>query len=367
MEEIKLKIKGLEKRLASIEKNLNLEGNTKKIRQLEAESMKSDFWTDVLSAKKTMQKIADLQKEVNEFRNIKHNLTSLKELIDLAKDSPKKDATRKELEIEVDNLEKTIEKLENAQFLSGPYDKSDAILSIHAGQGGVEAMDWAAMLLRMYLRYAENQRWTTKLIEDTKGEEAGIKSATIELSGTNVYGILKKEAGTHRLVRQSPFNADALRQTSFALVEVLPVIEEEKAVEIKPDDLELETFRSSAPGGQNVQKVNSAVRIRHKPSSIVVTCQSERSQSQNRENAMKILVGKLHIMQEQEQEALEKNIKGPHKTASWGNQIRSYVLHPYKMVKDLRTGYESGDPQKILDGGLDGFIEAEIRFTPTDK
>jgi peptide chain release factor 2 len=365
MDELKLKVSNLEKRLGKIEKNLNLAEKTKEIRELEAESMKSDFWTDVFSAKKTMQKISNLQKELADFTKLKEEVISLKELIDLASKSSDKETSKDDLEGEIKKTEERLEKLEVTLFLSGQYDHENAILSVHAGQGGVEAMDWAAMLLRMYLRYAEKSGWTSELIEETKGEEAGVKSATVELRGVKAYGMLKKEAGTHRLVRQSPFNADALRQTSFALVEVIPVIEGEKEIEIKPDDLELETFRSSAPGGQNVQKVNSAVRIRHKPSGLVVGCQSERSQAQNRENAMKILIGKLSKQKEQEQESLEKDLKGPHKTASWGNQIRSYVLHPYKMVKDLRTDFESSDPQKVLDGELDGFIEAEVKLEKT--
>lgn len=363
MEEIKHRIRQLETSLASLEKKLNLPEKSKKLRELEAKSLKSDFWTDVFTAKKTMQQISDLQEEINKFKNLKERLEATKELADIAVKTSEKEMAQKELEVELITIEQAKDKLETSLFLSGPYDSSNAILSIHAGQGGVEAMDWAAMLLRMYLRFVERSSWEEELLEETKGEEAGIKSATIEVKGPRAYGMLKKEAGTHRLVRQSPFNADALRQTSFALVEVLPVIEEGKEIEIKPEDLELETFRSSAPGGQNVQKVNSAVRIRHKPTGIVVSYQSERSQAQNRTNAMKILLGKLSKLKEEEQEALEKNLKGSHKAASWGSQIRSYVLHPYKMVKDLRTGFESSDPQKVLDGDLDPFIEAEIKLS----
>lgn len=357
MEELKQIVKSLETRLKNIGEKFNVEDKRKEIRHLEAESVKSDFWKDINRAKKVMQEIADLQNGIDDLNNLSGNLVSVKELLDLAKEDSLDD-----LKKEVDQIETSLDNLETILFLSGPYDKSDAIISIHAGQGGVEAMDWAAMLLRMYLRFAELKNWSTHLLEETPGEEAGIKSATIEIKGPKAYGLLKKEAGTHRLVRQSPFNADKLRQTSFALVEVLPVIEESQEIEIKEGDIELETFRSSAPGGQNVQKVSSAVRIRHKPSGIVVSTQSERSQAQNREIAMKILLGKLSQIKEEERQKLKKKLKGPHKAASWGNQIRSYVLHPYKMVKDLRTNVESKDPQKVLDGDLDEFIEAEIRL-----
>ena len=362
MKELKEHITILERRIGQLEERLDLQEKGKRIRELEAKSLKSDFWSDVFKAKKVMQEISDLQKEVDDFQNLKEGTASLKELVYITPDSPEKDEDKKDIEEELLNIEKSLDKLEYSLFLSGPYDSKSVILSIHAGQGGVEAMDWAAILLRMYLRYAEKSGWGTQLIDETKGEEAGIKSAIIEISGRNAYGLLKKEGGTHRLVRQSPFNADSLRQTSFALVEVLPVLDEEKEIEIKPDDIELEAFRSSAPGGQNVQKVSSAVRIRHKPSGIVVSCQSERSQAQNRENAMKILIGKLTKIKEQEQEALEKKLKTTSKTASWGTQIRSYVLHPYKMVKDLRTNVESSNPEKVLDGDLDQFIEAGIKL-----
>ena len=362
MKELKENIAILEKRINKLEERLDLQEKGKRIRELEAKSLKSDFWSDVFKAKKVMQEISDLQKEVDDFQNLKEGTASLKELVFITLDSPEKDEDKKDIEEELIKIEKSLGKLEYSLFLSGPYDSKSVILSIHAGQGGVEAMDWAAILLRMYLRYAEKSGWGTQLIDETKGEEAGIKSAIIEISGRNAYGLLKKEGGTHRLVRQSPFNADSLRQTSFALVEVLPVLDEEKEIEINPDDIELEAFRSSAPGGQNVQKVSSAVRIRHKPSGIVVSCQSERSQAQNRENAMKILIGKLTKIKEQEQEALEKKLKTTSKTASWGTQIRSYVLHPYKMVKDLRTNVESSNPEKVLDGDLDQFIEAGIKL-----
>jgi peptide chain release factor 2 len=222
-------------------------------------------------------------------------------------------------------------------------------------------MDWAEMLLRMYLRYAERMGWKTDVVDQTKGEEAGVKSVTVQVYGTYAYGYLKGEVGVHRLVRQSPFNADKLRQTSFAEVEVLPEVEEAAGVEIKDDDLEWEFFRSSSQGGQNVQKVSTAVRIHHKPTGIIVTCQSQRFQEQNRKIALGLLRAKLWVLAEARVKAQEKELKGEHKTTGWGNQIRSYVLHPYKMVKDLRTQVESSNPDKILDGELDLFIAAELK------
>ncbi|HSX58257.1 MAG TPA: peptide chain release factor-like protein, partial [Candidatus Saccharimonadales bacterium] len=224
------------------------------------------------------------------------------------------------------------------------------------------AMDWAIMLLRMYERFGEIKKWKVTLVDETKGEEAGIKSATIQVEGSFAYGLLKKESGTHRLVRLSPFNADNLRQTSFALVEVLPVIDSPTAVDLKDSDLEWDTFRSSGPGGQNVQKVSTAVRVKHLPTGIVVAMQSERSQFQNKENALKILKAKLFQIEEEKRLSVEKNLKDWQKTASWGTQIRSYVLHPYKMVKDLRSNYETSDAEGVLDGKLDELVEAELRI-----
>lgn len=239
--------------------------------------------------------------------------------------------------------------------------KVDAILYLHSGQGGVEAMDWTQMLYRMYTRYFERKGFSFETIEENIGEEAGLKSVVVTVSGQYVYGFLKHEAGVHRLVRQSPFNADNLRQTSFALVEVLPDIGEDGKLEIKEDDLNWEFYRASSHGGQNVQKVSSAVRLKHIPSGIVVTAQSERYQGKNREYALKILKAKLWIKQDEERRKQEMELKGGYKTPGWGNQIRSYVLHPYQMVKDLRTEYETGNTGAVLDGDLDSFIDAELR------
>ena len=305
-----------------------------------------------------MQKISDLKDEIKRMDDLEQEASTLNELVDLSSE----DSKGLDIEGELQKFTKTIDQLELRLFLSDKLDPANCFLSVHAGQGGVEAMDWAAMLLRMYQRFCEKKGWTATLVDETKGEEAGIKSVTLEIKGQLAYGFLKKESGTHRLVRLSPFNADNLRQTSFALVEVLPVIGDTAEVEINEADLEWDTFRSSGPGGQNVQKVSTAVRVKHIPTNIVVTAQSERSQFQNKENALKILKAKVYQLEEQKRLAAEKNLKDWQKTASWGTQIRSYVLHPYKLVKDLRTTFETTSAEEVLDGGLEEFIAAEIRL-----
>jgi len=329
----------LRKRTQEVVKKLNLEEKEKRIKQLEEESIRPSFWQNREEASKKMQELANLQKELDEVRK-------LERLIDEGKEKEAEDL---------------LSKLELELFLSGPHDQNDAILSIHAGQGGVEAMDWSEMLLRMYIRYVEDKGWQWQEIDRTPGEEAGVKSVTITVAGSFAYGYLKGEAGVHRLVRQSPFNADKLRQTSFALVEVLPVIENNKEVEIKEDDLEWEFFRASSHGGQNVQKVSSAVRLKHKPTGIVVTCQTERYQGQNRENALKILRAKLWNLWQTQAKLNVQKLKGDYKMASWGNQIRSYVLHPYHLVKDLRTGFETTNAEAVLDGEIEEFVIAYLK------
>jgi peptide chain release factor 2 len=327
---------------------------------LERIASSTGFWANPEQAQGQMQVLSDLRSEVAVWVDIGRRAADAIGLLELAIDDADEELGA-EVADEADALEATLSKLEFRLLFSGPHDRADAILAIHAGAGGTDAQDWAAMLLRMYLRWAEAHGYRTQILDSLDGEEAGLKRAMVEVGGRWAYGYLHTERGVHRLVRLSPFDAARRRHTSFALVEVWPDIADDIKIKIEPNDLQVDTFRASGAGGQHVQKNETAVRITHVPTGIVVSCQNERSLSQNREVALKILRARLYELEERKQQDELAELKGDHVDAGWGNQIRSYVLHPYQMVKDHRTDFETGNPTSVLDGALGGFMESYLR------
>lgn len=348
----------LEQRLEQLAQKLNLNKKRARIKQIELEMNSPEFWvkSDQTGGNDKVpmnRNFEDPDKLVGELKNLSTEISKFDELKELAEMAGEDDLPG--LEVEVKELEKLT-------WFSGKYDANSAIVNFYAGAGGDDAQDWTEMLLKMYLKWASENDYSTKILNQSSGGIAGIKSATVEIGGQYAYGKLRRESGVHRLVRQSPFNAKALRQTSFSLVEVLPEIEDKsKDFEIYDKELKIDTFRASGHGGQSVNTTDSAVRITHMPTGIVVSCQNERSQLQNKYSAMSILRARLAKLLEEQHKDKVSELRGESAEPEWGSQIRSYVLHPYKMVKDHRTGFESKDPDKVLNGGLNGFIEAEIK------
>lgn len=360
MQETRDQLDILQTQITTALRAVDLESRRHRIIELDILMQEPEFWNDQKRAKEISREASHTRGFVERWEKLQRDLQEIVGLFPSI--HPEEDPTgATEYKAMVAQLAKDWRSLEIQTFLNGKYDENNVILSIHAGTGGKDSQDFASMLMRMYLRWAEKHDFTAKVLDESAGEEVGLKSCAILIEGEFAYGYLKSENGVHRLVRLSPFNAKNSRETSFVLVDVLPEIAEEGEIDVRKEDLRIDTYRSSAPGGQNVQKTDSAVRITHIPTGLVVACQTERSQLQNREHAMKILRAKLADMMEREQAKTLSDLKGGKIEMSWGNQIRSYVVHPYKMIKDHRTDYEEHNPDAVLDGEIDGFIEAYLK------
>lgn len=361
MDSLLKKIDDLTKRFLQMKALLDLAGKEERAEKLKQEMSRPDFWSDRNEAAGASQEAENLSREIAVWKSMEDNLAELAEYAKLAGLDNNADWTQ-EAEKKLAEIEKEFAGLEFQSLLSGRYDRDNALVSIHAGTGGVDAQDWTAMLERMYLRFSERQGWRAETLDRLAGNEAGLKSVILRFIGPWAYGYLKSENGVHRLLRNSPFNADGLRQTSFALVEVVPELEDEKEITVKEEDLRFDVFRSSGPGGQSVNTTDSAVRLVHLPTGLTVSCQSERSQRQNKENALKILKAKLYQLALQEKEEEEKKLKGETQKAEWGRQIRSYFLYGNRLVKDHRSEQETSAVEAVLDGDLKPFMEAYLRW-----
>ncbi len=359
LDELRKKSKELENKIVQLDDCLDSEKDKDEIVKLKIKSQEENFWDDSKEAGMVMQKIENLKDRIERWQKLKMQINNLQEFLGIIEEENSND-----LKLAIGQYRKSLDEFrifEIEKLYSGPYDEGNAVVSIHAGAGGDDAQDWTGMVLRMFLKFCERKLYKVTILQETKGSEAGIKSVMFEVSGKFAYGNFAPEAGVHRLVRLSPFNSDNLRQTSFVLVEVIPLIENNKEIEIDSTELKIDTFRASGAGGQSVNTTDSAVRVTHLPTKTVVSCQNERSQLQNKEKALAILRSRLLQIKENKRIEKEKRLKGAHISAEWGSQIRSYVLHPYKMVKDHRTGEQTADIESVLAGNLDTFIEKYLR------
>ena len=359
-EQIRLDLAQMEKPIEELGIALDIDGAQENIAKLEKETLEPDFYNDIKNSQKVLQKIKEFTSKIDRFKSLQTDWEDMTTLVELAI-AEDDETLLEEIQTGFNSLSENIENMKLETLLSGPYDKSNAIITLHAGAGGTEAQDWCQMLYRMYQMWAEARGYKVSTLDILDGDEAGLKGASILIEGLNAYGFAKCEKGIHRLVRISPFDSAGRRHTSFASVEVMPDIEDDIEININPDDLRIDTYRASGAGGQHVNKTSSAIRITHIPTGVVVACQNERSQFQNKDTAMKMLKAKLMELAEAEQKEKIEDIKGVQKEIAWGSQIRSYVFHPYNMVKDHRTNYEVGNIGSVMDGNLDGFINDYLR------
>ncbi len=366
LDQMKTELSGYESTLEEVKESLDLEGKSKRIEELEMEMEAPGFWDDPDTSNRKMKELKNLKDTKDLCEKLETQYSDIETLIEMGYEEEDSELAS-EIRTELDEFIAELDALRIETLLSGEYDKNNAILKLNAGAGGTESCDWCSMLYRMYTRWAEKKGFAVEVLDYLDGEEAGIKSVTFQVNGMNAYGYLKSEKGVHRLVRISPFNAQGKRQTSFVSLDVMPEIEEDLDIEINPEDLRIDTYRSSGAGGQHINKTSSAIRITHLPTGIVVQCQNERSQFQNKDKAMQMLKAKLYMLKQEANAEKLSDIRGEVKDIAWGNQIRSYVLQPYKLVKDLRTNQEVANADAVLDGGLDPFINAYLKWLQTKK